>query len=310
MSENKVIRQPLLFLLFFLFIIGTGQNAFAHGGGHEHEKAFDIILPDVVAKVNDTDISKEPIEEELGKIVSGFATKGKILSTDQQTAVAKRLIEAEISRTLLVQEAKEKGVKVSPEQTKKSGKSTRALLADALLEQEIGSKIIISTAEAKKFYENNEEMFTNEEKVRASLILIKVNPKNGSSGEIAAREEIDKLADKIKRGADFSAVAKESSQDSLAKKGGDLGYIAKDTKMPAEFKNHAFGIEVGSVSEVFRTRHGFHLLKVTDKKPGGLSPFENEKEKIEQALKNQEIRKRMPEYVQVLRKKADVKTYF
>lgn len=310
MQKYLNVNRAVVFLFSFLLVTGTAQTAFSHGGGHKHEKPFDITLPDVVAKVNDTDISKDPIEKGLTTLVNASAAKGKKLSIDQQKSVARKLIDAEITRTLLLQKAEELGVKVSPEQAKKSRKSVRDLTADTVLEQEIGSKIKIDDAQMKEYYEKNKAMFTGKEKARASIILIKTDKSKGADGEIAARDKIQKLADKIKSGADFSMVAKESSQDSLAKKGGDLGLFSKDTRMPAEFKKRAFSMEPGSVSDIFKTRHGFHLMKVTEKKPGGLSPFENEKDRIEKTLRHMEIKKRMPGYVQALRKNADVKTYF
>ena len=140
--------------------------------------------------------------------------------------------------------------------------------------------------------------------------MIKVNPKKGAEGEKEAKDKILKLADKINNGADFALVAKESSQDSLATRGGDLGFFSKDARVPAIFKKYAFSLEVGAISEIFQTRHGLHLMKVTEKKPGGLSPLEKEKGKIEKMLKRKEIEKRTPEYVQALRKKAKVQIYF
>lgn len=310
MQKYLNINRAVVFIFSFLLAAGTAQTAFSHGGGHEHEKPFDITLPDVVAKVNETDIKKEAIAKGLTNLVSASAAKGKKLSIGQQKSAVKKLIDAEITRTLLLQKAEELGVKVSPEQAKKSRKSVRDLTADATLEREIGSKIKIDGAQMKEYYEKNQAMFTGKEKARASIILIKIDKSKGADGEKAARDKIQKLADKIKGGADFSAVAKESSQDSLAKKGGDLGLFSKDTRMPAEFKKQAFSLEPGSVSAVFKTRHGFHLMKVTEKKPGGLSPFEKEKDRIEKTLRHMEIKKRMPEYIQALRKNADVKIYF
>lgn len=308
MSLRKLNLSPTQLLILTALFLVTTQNAFAHGGGHGNELA--ISLPEVVAKVNETDIKKHSIEKALGRIVHNAADAGKKLSPDQQKSAAKNLIDGEINNALLLQKAKELGIKVSPEQAMKARKHVNVLRIEAVLEQEIGSKINISDSKIKSFYENNTSQFMENEKVRASIILIKVNKKKGPAGEQEAKDNIMKLVKKIDEGADFALVAKESSQDSLASRGGDLGFFARDARIPEVFKNKAFSLEVGKVSDVFSTRHGFHLMKVTEKKPGGLSPFEKENEKIEKSLKLTEIKKKIPEYVQALRKNAKVQTYF
>ncbi len=70
----------------------------------------------------------------------------------------------------------------------------------------------------------------------------------------------------IKAGTEFNGLAEKFSQDSLASKGGDLGFFEKNKMFPP-FSERAFSMKVGEVSEIFKTQHGFHILKVTDKKP-------------------------------------------
>ena len=104
-------------------------------------------------------------------------------------------------------------------------------------------------------------------------------------------------------------MAKQHSQDSLASKGGDLGFFTQKQMLPA-FSSRAFKMKVGEVSEVFRTGHGFHVIKVTDRKAGVLSPFAAEKEKIEKFLVNKKISQATRDYIETLKKKAEIKTYF
>ena len=308
MSLSKLHQRPIqLFFLITLLLVAR-QNVFAHGGGHGNELA--ISLPEVIAKVNGNDIKKHSIEKALGRIVHNASDAGKKLSSDQQKSTAKKLIEDEINNFLLLQKAKELGVKVSSDQAMKARKHVNVLRKEAVLEQEIGSKINIPDAEIKSFYEKNKNQFREQEKVRASVILIKVDKKRGAAGEQQAKNNIMKLVKKLEDGAEFDLVAKESSQDSLASRGGDLGFFTKESRIPEIFKKKAFSLEVGKVSDLFSTRHGFHLLKVTDKKPGGLIPLEKASGKIEKILKLKEIKKRAPEYVQSLRKNAKVQTYF
>ena len=104
-------------------------------------------------------------------------------------------------------------------------------------------------------------------------------------------------------------MAKRFSEDSLASKGGDLGFFTKKQLHPA-FSNRAFKMKAGEVSDIFRTGHGFHVLKVTDKKPAGASPFEAEKEKIKDFLIQKKVSQATRDYIEALKKQAKIKTYF
>jgi peptidyl-prolyl cis-trans isomerase C len=308
MSLSKLYQHPIQLFIFFALLLASTQNAYAHGGGHGNELA--ISLPEVVAKVNGNDINKDSIEKALGRIVHNASDAGKKLSPDQQKSTAKKLIEDEINNALFLQKAKELGIKVSSEEAMKARKHVNVLRIETVLEKEIGSKINIPDSKIKSFYEENKTQFMEKEKVRASVILIKVNKKKGAAGEQEAKNKIMKLVKKIDGGADFALVAKESSQDSLASRGGDLGFFTRDSRIPEIFKKQAFSLEEGKISDLFSTRHGFHLLKVTEKKAGGLIPLEKASGDIEKTLKLTEIKKRVPDYVQSLRKKAKVQTYF
>ncbi len=140
-------------------------------------------------------------------------------------------------------------------------------------------------------------------------MLLKFNPSKGKDGERAILKKFESILDQVKNGSDFGAMAQQHSQDSLASKGGDLGFFTQKQMLPA-FSNRAFKMKVGEISEIFRTGHGFHVLKVTDKKPGGLSPFETEKAKIEKFLTNKKVSQATRDYIETLKKQAKIKTYF
>ena len=129
--------------------------------------------------------------------------------------------------------------------------------------------------EAKKYYEANKNLFSLDE-VKASHILT------------PTKEQAQKALEKIGQGEDFAKVAKEFSIDPGTKdKGGDLGYFTVDKMLPA-LANPAFRMKVGDVTEPIRTEYGFHILKVTDRKPSGkYQDFEKVKSSILIFLENE-----------------------
>jgi len=183
------------------------------------------------------------------------------------------------------------------------------LYMDQIIKKEIEPKIKIPENETRDYYEKNKNKFASQEKVRASIILLKFNPSQGKAGEQKALKKFESILDQIRNGADFAAMAKKFSEDSLASKGGDLGFFTKKQMLPA-FSNRAFKMKDGEVSDIFRTGHGFHVLKVTDKKPAGASPFEAEQEKIKNFLIQKKVSQATRDYIEVLKKQAKIKTYF
>ena len=310
--------------------------AFAHSG-HKHEEKLQVALPDVVAKVNGQNIPKDGIVRELKLAIGNYKARGIPLTADQEKIAAKKLIDDEIGRTLLLQKSQEIGAKVTDkmleqklQQIKSSFKSDaifehklkdqgitieqyrKELKVDLLMQQvidrEIESSIQISKEEVSAYYEENKDKFRSEDKVRASVILIKVR-RGDTKSEEAAQKKIEHLHDQIKDGADFGELASKHSEDSLAPKGGDLGYFTKN-QMFGAFSSRAFDMEVGEVSSAFRTAHGFHLLKLTDRKLGDITPPEKAEKKITKRLKIMKVGSATREYVGVLKQKATIKMYF
>ena len=69
-------------------------------------------------------------------------------------------------------------------------------------------------------------------------------------------------------------------------------------------------MKVGEVSEVFKTVHGFHILKLTDLKKGAITSLGNAKEQIEKKLRKNKIGSATRSYVEDLKRKANIKMYF
>ena len=328
---------PLIFfLLFSIFFTNSTSLVWAHSG-HKHDE-LKIKLPKVVARVNDHDINGDVIFRELKKAAIQYKKRGMPLTADQEKSAAKTLIDDEIGRILLVLKAKAVGIKVSEKMLLEKLRKVKAkfksdsifehrlsdrgmtvdqykqeleidMYMDQLIKKEIEPKIKITEKDSQAYYDKNKSKFETQEKVRASIMLLRFNPKEGKAGEQAVLKKFESILIQVKNGADFGALAQQHSQDSLASKGGDLGFFTQKQMLPA-FSSRAFKMKVGEVSEIFRTGHGFHVIKVTDRKPGSLSSFATEKEKIQKFLANKKISQATRDYIENLRKEAKIKTYF
>jgi len=113
---------------------------------------------------------------------------------------------------------------------------------------------------AKQAYERMKQ------EVNASHILISLADNASPEDTLAAWKKISEIRTKAIKGEDFAKLAREYSQDPSAKSNaGNLGYFTA-LQMVFPFEDAAFSNEVGSVSQPVRTRFGYHILKVHDKR--------------------------------------------
>jgi peptidyl-prolyl cis-trans isomerase SurA len=102
--------------------------------------------------------------------------------------------------------------------------------------------------------------------VRASHILVLVDEGASPEDTLKAYNKIKDIKNRLNAGEDFVKVAQQFSEDPSAKEnGGDLGYFSA-FRMVYSFENAAFTTKIGEVSNPFRTRFGYHLVKVVDKR--------------------------------------------
>jgi len=108
-----------------------------------------------------------------------------------------------------------------------------------------------------------------QEEIRASHILIRVGPEAPPKDTLTAYQKIKKIKDEAVKGSDFSSLAKQYSEDPGGKiNGGDLGYFTS-MQMVYPFETGAWNTPVGGISEIVRTRFGYHIIKVTDRRASG-----------------------------------------
>jgi peptidyl-prolyl cis-trans isomerase C len=177
----------------------------------------------------------------------------------------------------------------------------RGIMISRFIETEVLSKIEITDAQLKAFYDENPESFQKPESMRASHILIGVDADADADAKDKAKRKADEILEKVKSGDEFSELAKSESTCPSAAQGGDLGEF-KRGQMVAPFENAAFGLEPGDVSGVVETQFGYHIIKATDKTPAEVVPFEDAKGRIEKQLKAQAVQQEVMARVEELRK--------
>jgi len=288
-------------------------------------------LPDILARVNGEDVKKADFDRMI-KTMEGRA--GQAVPPDRRDEIYRGALDQLVVYTLLKQEAKTRNIKIEDTeidakmQEVKGQFQTQAAFEQALKERNMTvdslksdartdlsvnkvMEAVVSNvpgptdAEAKDFYAKNPDKFQQGEQVRASHILVRVEPNADAKAKARARGEIDSVLKDLKSGGDFAKLAQQHSQDGSAAQGGDLGYFPHGQMVP-EFDKVAFSLPVGQISGVVATQFGYHVLKVTDKKPARTVPFEEAQPQIKQFLEQQKKQQAADAFIDGLKKKAKI----
>ncbi|MCG6894605.1 MAG: peptidylprolyl isomerase [Desulfobacteraceae bacterium] len=291
----------------------------------------------VAAVVGDTQIADAELAFEVSQLKGRAMQSGQPIPDGQTALLREEALENMIARELLYQEALRKGVDVPQaaldEQMNKlqarfgdeasfrsalegmgtskeslSRKMRQGLAIQQLVETVIAADVMVTPEEIKKFYDENPKFFEKPERVKASHILIKVEPDADEAEQDAAKEKLRGIEKKLQQGESFATLAKENSEGPSAVRGGDLGFFQRG-QMVKPFEDAAFALETGEVSDIVQTRFGYHLIEVTDKEPAGTVGLEEARPDIEKHLKQKKTGDAVRARVEQLREETDVQTY-
>lgn len=175
-----------------------------------------------------------------------------------------------------------------------------------LINLKVRSKVKIADEDLKAEYAKWAKMEGEDPEVHARHILIKLDPKATPEQVQEALKKAQALAQEARQpGVDFVELAKKKSEGPSASDGGDLGFFRRGTMVP-EFDKVAFSLKPGEVSEPVRTKFGFHIIKVDERRNVGVKPFEEVKEQLRDRIVRSQIDKYTNDYVQELRSKAAI----
>jgi peptidyl-prolyl cis-trans isomerase C len=199
------------------------------------------------------------------------------------------LIEYLIEMRLFSDAAEAEKLGGSPDFERRKKYWQRRALRDEYFERSIESSI--GEGLAKGIYEDKVKMLPVAEEVKARHILV--------GSEAKAKE----LAEKIKAGGDFAVLAKENSTDPGSKdKGGLLGYFSKGQMVP-EFDSAVFAMKAGDISKPVKSKFGWHIIKVDDRRKKAAPTFDEVKGHIMGSL----VQSKAQEVAATLREKASIK---
>jgi parvulin-like peptidyl-prolyl isomerase len=157
-----------------------------------------------------------------------------------------------------------------------------------------------SREDVAKYYEQNKDQFRSVEQVRVAHVVKHIN---WQTDEHAASQTIMKAQDELKSGAVFEIVVAKYSD--CPDNGGDLGYITRG-EMVEEFDDVVFNLGANETSPVFRTRFGFHIAKVYDRRPATVLPLKEVTDRVISQMKEQMYNNALDEFIDQLKSKTKI----
>lgn len=241
-----------------------------------------------VASVGNSVITREDVSKRIGAIPKDapdfYVGKQGVM------VVLEDMIKAE----LLYQQAVSEGLQKEPSFKEKVDDFKKVALANMVLEGVLSGIKPVTEKEAEQYFKENRELFTSSE-VRVSHILVRTNED--------ARQALRDLA----HGKDFAQTAKKWSIDAdSALKGGDIGFVGHNEILP-ELEQRVFSMKKGETSDAIRTRAGYHIIRITDKRKGKMPPFSKVRAQVFFQMKKTREKEAFDAYIETLKERYPVK---
>ena len=148
--------------------------------------------------------------------------------------------------------------------------------------EDIDKQDPVTEDEIEAYYNQHKDEFVSPSQIKVSHILVKDEQHSD-----AGKTSIEAIKAEIEGGKDFAEAAKEHSDDGSAQSGGDLGWIDQNTNFVQEFKDAAFALNKGEMSDVVESEYGFHLIKVNGKKKEQQQTLKQAHDQVESILKEE-----------------------
>ena len=234
-----------------------------------------------VATVNGKPIPAAKVDQVVKQVVA----QGKATDSPQlREAIKKDLI----GREVLIQEADKQGVGTRPDVKNAIDNARQSIIINAMLADYI-KKNPVKDADIKAEYDKYKAQ-VGEKEYHARHILV------------GTEDEAKQIIAKLKGGAKFEDLAKQSKDPGSAQNGGDLDWASPASFVP-EFSKAMTSLQKGAITETpVHSQFGWHVIKLEDVRPAKVPPLEEVKQQVAESLQQ----RKLAAYREELMKKAKI----
>ena len=286
--DTKILTGLLAFIavsLFSLFMENPLQKLLSQTLVFASEG--DII----VATVNNIPITRS----EFDKLAENYKKKAKKTTLTKEES--HRMVKNLILHQLILQQQSVQKMKNDEKIIAKVNAYRNQLLVSRFLSVKVGSKLTATDEEMLKYFKTNAEKFQSKEKVEARVMLLKTG------------EDAERILERLKKGENFSQLAKEFSLDlPSASKGGSMGLVEKERVYP-EIRKVLFSLKEGEISPAVQTKFGFNIFIVDKVFQARPESFEVVKDKVKKEILMQKEARAFSEMEMELERNASIKIF-
>jgi len=296
------------------------------------------VVEEIVARVNNEIItyseyqkSESELHEEVRQDCQGC---GQDRLNQLYEERQKNLLRDQIDQSLLEQRAKDLGISVENDVIKRldqvrqqnnfptmealqaavegqgmswedyKGNFRNQLLTQEVIRREVGSRVDIGHDDVKKYYDEHKQEFVRPEQVVLADIFLSTEGKTPEQVAVIQKKANDLLA-RLKKGDDFSELAKRNSEGPTAKDGGELGAFERG-QLSKQLEDTVFALNKNQLTDVIQTKTGFEVLKVLEHFEAGLQPVEKVEPEIENRIYAERMAPILRNYLGELREESYV----
>ncbi len=182
---------------------------------------------------------------------------------------------------------------------------TDQLTIQSFIEKVLGGRATATEQEVKTYYDQHPTEFQHPDQVKLRMFVVLVKAGSDKAAQDAAKAKAEAARERVLKGEDFAKVASEVSDDASKARGGDVGWARKG-QLLTELETPVWALKDGEVSPVIATNLGYFVFRVEARRAAGISPFDDVKNGLLVALKNQKLAESVRSLVKDERAKAKI----
>jgi peptidyl-prolyl cis-trans isomerase SurA len=314
-----------------LMWLGLAASILALGMPRSNAKT--MLIERIIARINNKIITQREYDTQAEQLRATLAQKYSGADLEKEYNLQhKNLLRDMIDQDLLVQKADDDNINVDTDVVKyldqfrqrynlpslealqqaieKDGGNwqdfkdnvKRQLLTQEVISREVGGRIMLTRADARKYFEAHKEEFNSPPGVHLAEILISTEKYSPAEAEKRAQKALNE----INGGARFSDVAKELSDAPSAKEGGDVGFF-KQGVISAEIAKDIANLDAGDISKIIKTQYGYIIYKVLEKRVGKNPSFDQLSDQVMQYLYGKRINEQLRPFLTTLRQESSIR---
>jgi peptidyl-prolyl cis-trans isomerase C len=248
--------------------------------------AMSFIVAAPVFAQNVATVNGKPIPAaRVDQVVKQVVAQGRATDSPQLREMIKKDL---IGREVLIQEADKQNVGGRPDVKAAIDNARQSIIINAMLADYV-KKNPVKDAEIKAEYDKAKAGAPDKE-YHARHILVE------------KEEDAKAIIAKLKGGAKFEELAKQSKDPGSAANGGDLGWTDPGRFVP-EFSKAMTALKTGAITDTpVKTQYGYHIIKLEETRPLTIPPLDQVKQQVAEQLQQ----RKLAEYRESLLKKAKI----